>query len=109
MFCFSFHVEECTLGFALNTCANKDIHFHQFETRVFDFWPQLLLLQSGFVIWRTFHNFFQSIKKAYATLQFLKTLHISNFIWIPVIKFDLMIFFFFKLFGNLALVVVVVV
>ena len=38
-----------TLGiyawFTLNTCANKDIHLHQFETRVFDFWPQLLLIQ----------------------------------------------------------------
>ena len=29
--------------FMLNTCTNKDIHLHQFETHVFDFWPQLLL------------------------------------------------------------------
>ena len=31
--------------FMLKTCANKDVHLHQFETHVFDFWPQLLLLQ----------------------------------------------------------------
>ena len=34
------------LVFTLNTCANKDIHLHQYETRVYDFWPQLLLLHS---------------------------------------------------------------
>ena len=49
LFCFSFHVEECIIGqrthFTPNTCANKDIQLHQYETRVFDFWPQLLLLQ----------------------------------------------------------------
>ena len=33
--------------FTLNTCANKDIHLHQFETCVFDFWPQLLWLHRG--------------------------------------------------------------
>ena len=43
-FCFSFHVGECIVGecklvFTLNTCANKDIHLHQYETRVYDFWP----------------------------------------------------------------------
>ena len=41
------YVEECIVGerthFTLNTCANKDIQLHQYETRVFDFWPQLLL------------------------------------------------------------------
>ena len=30
--------------FTLNKCANKDIHLHVFEFRVFDFWYQLLLL-----------------------------------------------------------------
>ena len=34
LFCFSFHVGECMLVFTLNTCANIDIHPHQFETRV---------------------------------------------------------------------------
>ena len=53
LFCFNFPVGECIVGecivgecvlvFTLNTCANKDIHLHQYETRVFDFWPQLLL------------------------------------------------------------------
>ena len=42
------YVEECILvectHFSLNTCGNKDIQLHQYETRVFDFWPQLLLL-----------------------------------------------------------------
>ena len=41
LFCFSFHVEECIIGerthFTPNTCANKDIQLHQYETRVFDF------------------------------------------------------------------------
>ena len=45
LFCFSFHVGECKLVFTLNTRANKDIHLHQYETRVYDFWPQLLLLK----------------------------------------------------------------
>ena len=35
------YVEECIVGerthFAPNTCANKDIQLHQYETRVFDF------------------------------------------------------------------------
>ena len=50
LFCFSFQVGECIVGecvrlfFTLNTCTNKDIHLHQYETRVYDFWPQLLLL-----------------------------------------------------------------
>ena len=49
LFCFSFHVEDCIVGecvrlaFTLNTCANKDIQLYQYETCVFDFWPQLLL------------------------------------------------------------------
>ena len=51
LFCFSFHVvecivEECIVGecivgermhFTLDTCANKDIQLHQYETRVYDF------------------------------------------------------------------------
>ena len=58
LFCFSFHVEECiveecivvecivgeyVLVFTPNTCVNKDIQLHQYKTRVFNFWPQLLL------------------------------------------------------------------
>ena len=39
-------VGECVLVFTLNTCANNDIHLHQYETRVFDFWPQLLPLHT---------------------------------------------------------------
>ena len=30
-------VGECVLVFTLNTCANKDIQLHQYETRVLDF------------------------------------------------------------------------
>ena len=48
LFCFSFPVEDCIIGqrthFTPNACANKDIQLHQYETRVFDFWPHLLLL-----------------------------------------------------------------
>ena len=48
------YVEECIVGecivgeyvlvFTLSTCTNKDIQLHQYEIRVFNFWPQLLLL-----------------------------------------------------------------
>ena len=49
------YVEECIVGecivgecvpvFTLNTYANRDIQLHQYETHIFDFWPQLLLLK----------------------------------------------------------------
>ena len=56
-------------SFTLNTCANKDIHLHQFETRVFDFWPPLLLLHFTFVL-----------------VQFIKTL-IVGLLWIVNLLF----------------------
>ena len=51
-FCFSFHVGECELVFTQNTCANKDIHLHQYETHVYDFWSQLLPLKEVSLFFR---------------------------------------------------------
>ena len=41
-----FHIGKCVLVFTQNRSANKDIPLHQYKTRVYDFWPQLLLLNS---------------------------------------------------------------